>query len=178
MAARVEGVPSESGFPLISRTNIVTRNRLGFVEKAPGTPFSRRGFRFDPLTCITREARILALLGGEVSPKLVSFSGTRIVMEDVGEPVCEENLPRDAPAQVNFIATVLRQAGIVHRDIKRENLMVQDKKLRLIDFGWSLWPEEKFYISPIELSLSRNPFNVYSNLLALRATIKELETGN
>lgn len=168
---------TKSSVSMISRTNFVVRNSQGHIEKSPGKAFSRLGIPFDPVRSLEREARVLSLLGGEISPRLLNFSKATITMEFVGDTVSLENLPRDYADQVQYIVSFLKQVGVVHRDIKRDNLMVHRGRLKLIDFGWALDREEPFYVSPIELSFSKNPLAVYSNGFGLKSTIAKIIRG-
>ena len=70
----------------------------------------------------------------EISPKLVDFGDTWILMTYVGERTTRKNLPMNWREQVENILKILKKFNISHNDIQHEEILVMNNKLYLIDF--------------------------------------------
>lgn len=91
--------------------------------------------RFD---VVAREARWLrALAASGRVPALLDVSDTRIATAYAGEPLRQHNLPADWRGQARDILAALAAVGCSHNDIKCDNLVVLDGRMRLIDFGFA-----------------------------------------
>jgi len=60
-----------------------------------------------------------------------------IVMEYVGEPISNENIPADWSGQADYILANLTKYNCSHNDIKPTEILVKRNKIYLIDFGWA-----------------------------------------
>jgi len=157
-----------------SKINIVIRKKNGNVLKKAGKQFSRNGYNFDPKYLIEREKIFLQILDGIISPKLKDFGKGWIEMEYCGEPISKKNLPSDWEYQIKQISSVLSKFEIIHRDIKAANILVNNGKIVLIDFSWSVFKSENYYISPREFT-NINEELIYDNYYALRFFINSLK---
>ena len=70
----------------------------------------------------------------KISPKLVDFGDTWILMTYVGERTTRKNLPMNWREQVENILKILKKFNISHNDIQHEEILVMNNKLYLIDF--------------------------------------------
>lgn len=72
-------------------------------------------------------------------PDLITYSSSElsISMTYCGEQINKSNLPEDWIDQMLYILESLRDYNISHNDIKPSDILVHDKKLMLIDFGWA-----------------------------------------
>ena len=100
-----------------------------------------------------REAAILGRLAGGAVPRVLDASesvdaSTLTLEKVVGQPLADA-LPALAASRASFrrflsacvdLLASLRDAGIEHRDIHVENLMVRDGRPVLLDFGWATAP--------------------------------------
>ncbi len=100
-----------------------------------------------------REAAILGRLGGGAVPRVLdaseSVDASVLTLEKiVGQPLADA-LPALAASRASFrrflaacvdLLAALRDAGIAHRDIHAENLLVRDGRPVLLDFGWATAP--------------------------------------
>jgi tRNA A-37 threonylcarbamoyl transferase component Bud32 len=108
-----------------------------------------------------REARFLSQLGGEYFPRFLdvkSESGYSIIRF---KKVRGQNL-HDALTHINLsvverhrfiqhcldILVDLKEKGITHRNICRENIWVQEGKPVLLDFGWAISEEDPYFSPP------------------------------
>jgi hypothetical protein len=153
--------------PLESRINRLSLPSPGVVRKQAGPMFTRGENEYDPSLLIRREAAFLARLEGRHTPRLISAGDNWIEMEHCGEEVNPGNLPADWREQITAISEHLAVAGIVHRDIKQGNVLVRDRQLYLIDFGWAVWTDEAPYLSPRELCEDVPREHIYDNRMAL-----------
>ena len=97
-----------------------------------------------------REANFLRALDKyDNFPKLIEEGDNYIIMSFCGR---HEYTDFDDNSQIKEILKALEIEGIIHRDLKHSNLLTLNKKLYLIDFGWSTWSHEKD--TPIRASLS------------------------
>lgn len=88
----------------------------------------------------TRESRALNKLaetGGSHFPVLLQETDQYLKLSYCGEKLTAGNLPKSIERQTDEILAELKQADILHRDVRPENLHVKDGVVRLIDFGWS-----------------------------------------
>lgn len=60
-----------------------------------------------------------------------------ITTEYAGEQLDKDNLPADWEAQRDKILEALAKHNCRHNDIKPTELVIQDGKIRLVDFGWA-----------------------------------------
>ena len=60
-----------------------------------------------------------------------------ITTEYAGEAVNKDNLPEDWEEQRDRILKTLADHDCRHNDIKPNELVIQDGKIRLVDFGWA-----------------------------------------
>ena len=60
-----------------------------------------------------------------------------VTTEYVGEKVNKRNLPDNWEQQRDFIICQLKTHNCRHNDIKPDELIVHDGKIKLIDFGWA-----------------------------------------
>jgi len=79
------------------------------------------------------------------TPSVVKKEDHEFVMEYVGEPVTSENLPDDWKEQVEYILEKLEEHGCSHNDIKREEILVKDGKLHLVDFQHATHGRAEFF---------------------------------
>ncbi len=163
---RFLGLRRERGF-LESRINQLTLTPEGFIRKHAGPVFTRGGRHYDPGFLIQREAAFLAKLNGRHAPRLIKKGDDWLEMEHCGVELNASNLPTDWLEQSAAISAVLKQVGIIHRDIKQGNVLVKDQKLYLIDFGWAIWEKEPPYQSPRELMVDLPRELIYDNQTAL-----------
>ena len=156
-----------------SRINIVIRKRNGNILKKSGKPFSRGKYNYDPKYLIAREKMFLEILDGIIAPKLIAYGDDWIEMEFAGEKISKKNLPSDWQTQIENIASFLNKFDIIHRDIKEENILVKNNKIYLIDFGWSVFRNEDYYLTPREISKIPREL-IYENFYALNFFINSL----
>ena len=75
----------------------------------------------------------------DITPSLISYDESLLTIEMsyVGETLTKDNLPEDWKVQCDHILSELRKVNCSHNDIKPDDILVMDGKLRLVDFGWS-----------------------------------------
>jgi SAM-dependent methyltransferase len=89
-------------------------------------------------TLIGRERRALRLLDGVPGiPYVLASTDQEIQMTFCGEPIAQNNVPADAETQARQIVADMRKRGVQHNDIHKDNVLVLDGKLHLIDFAWA-----------------------------------------
>lgn len=89
----------------------------------------------------TNEIVMLSLLKDFTHvPNLLGYDDNKLTisMSYCGERVNEFNLPTNWIDQMVYILDVLKDQNISHNDIKPTDILVQDGKLMLIDFGWAI----------------------------------------
>ena len=85
---------------------------------------------------VEREKQALTLLADYPHfPKIIRVEANSLVMDFVGHPISELN--HEMGLQLMEIYNILGEVGIVHRDIRIENLLWNGSQLFLIDFGKS-----------------------------------------
>lgn len=97
--------------------------------------------RFSKHDLIANEAKFLKMLDSPHFPKLLEVTEKFLDIEDCGESLTVNNLPINWKDQLIEIVTILDQKGIVHRDIRLDNLMVKNGTIMLIDFGWATFKD-------------------------------------
>ena len=75
----------------------------------------------------------------DVIAKPINFDDSlrTITTEYVGKKVNKCNLPSDWEAQRDNIISVLEKNNCRHNDIKPDEIIVYDGKIKLVDFGWA-----------------------------------------
>lgn len=159
----------------LSRINTIEFFENGRVRKKAGPNFFRQFRKFNTCEAILREIEILKKIEyTQISPKILAVEEDAFIMEKVGEPICKNNLPQDWREQIDNIHKTLQKYKIIHRDIKRQNLMVMAGKIYLIDYGWSLIEGNGFFLCPQDLCKEIPKELIYDNLLALNHTVQTL----
>ena len=72
-------------------------------------------------------------------PTLVEYDKENqiIVTNYLGDILTRDTVPDDWELQVKYIVKTLRVYGCSHNDIKPREIVVKDKNLYLVDFGWA-----------------------------------------
>ena len=84
-----------------------------------------------------REKKFYAMLAGtDITPALISYNDTDfvLVLEDAGRELNDENIPKDYNQQSVHIMNLLEDRNIAHNDLWRGNILVQNGKIKIIDF--------------------------------------------
>jgi len=99
-----------------------------------------------------------------------------ILIEDCGESLTSENIPDTWKNQLEHILIQLMNAGVMHRDIRLDNLMVKDGNIKLIDFGWSKFEDEIDEIEPPScLGYPNKSSEGFSDTYSMNCVRKQLE---
>lgn len=139
--------PNGDGLELVRRVDIgsVVRVDLNHKLLRKESQFAQYAYG-----CSERDADWLHRIDDSVSPHLFEYNDGLIVMSYEGEPVNMYNLPADWREQAELILAALAAANCAHNDIRRDNLVVAEGRLRIIDFGFATeigapipsdWPE-------------------------------------
>lgn len=159
--------------PTVGRYNPYWKGATSVVEKKDGRVFKKQiGFSDYPL--IENEWAILITEHSNHFPKVFSLKDGVIEMEDCGVSLLS-NIPSDWESQLSDILEDLEIAGIQHRDIRLDNLMVKDGIIKLIDFGWAtktgqLWTKEP----PSCLGWPNRPSNGWNDAFSMRSVKKQI----
>ena len=88
---------------------------------------------------LKREIYILTILSKyeQHFPKLIDYNEFGIITEFIGDILCEKNIPSNILTQIETIINILNTENISHRDIKKEELLIKDNILYIVDWGWS-----------------------------------------
>lgn len=158
-----------------SRINNVTLTDKGEIKKTAGKPFSRGHYNYDPLHLLKREIRFLKLLNGKNTPKVIDIGTNWVTLEYCGEELSKKNLPDNWVEQITEISQHLNDFNIIHRDIKKGNILVLNNKIYLIDFGWAVFKNEFHFVSPRELEQNIPKSHIYNNFDALKWFVSSYE---
>ena len=125
---------------------------------------------------IDNEERILSKAISIHFPKVISKNDGELSIEDCGESLTEDNLPKDWKNQLVKILIELKVNNIQHRDIKPDNLMIKDGVIKLIDFGWAKYIDEEDKVSPPAcLGYPYRPSWGWDDNYSMRQIIKQME---
>ena len=88
---------------------------------------------------LKREIHILKILNKyeRYFPKLIFSNDICIITEYVGEPLNKNNIPSNKLFQLNEILNILKKENMIHSDIKKEEIIVNNDNIFLVDFGWT-----------------------------------------
>jgi serine/threonine protein kinase len=158
-----------------SRINNVSKINSAFIIKSAGKVFHRGKYSFDPAELIKFEIESLTRLNSiKHFPSILSSPDqTSFIMTNNGLKVTKKNIPSDWKMQILNIADSLQKEKIIHRDIKRDNILV-DKNgiISLIDFGWSMIDEEYYICSRDLLDIDKKL--IYDNEYALNSVFESI----
>jgi len=118
-----------------------------------------------------REARILSRFGSDYFPQPLNVRCEADYSIITFKKSQGQSL-RDAASHINSSVTELhdfiqhclsilmdlKEKGVIHRNICRENILVQNKKPILLDFGWAI-SEQEPYFSPLGLGGYERPLD-------------------
>lgn len=156
----------------VGRYNAYWRGATAIVSKEDGKIIKKQtGFMKYGL--IDNEKRILAHAESVHFPVISKESEEdQVVMDDCGEVISVDNLPKDWKEQLVQIIMDLRAFGIEHRDIKPDNLMVKDGVIKLIDFGWARLVDDEPDEPPSCLGYPFKPTDGWDDNFSMRKIIK------
>ena len=112
-------------------------------------------YRIDLLWQLPREVEFLRHLADYTGfPQVRGWADDLVWLYHCGKSVkaaVEQGLPvKQVENQLSALLFVLVREGIRHRDITANNLMWHPERgLYLIDFGWSVWADEKDTPTPV-----------------------------
>lgn len=158
----------------VGRFNAYWRGATAVVSKENGKVFKEQR-SFKDYDLIANEKRILKTLESVHFPKLFEDQDNMIVMEDCGDIIDVDNLPKDWKEQLVQIIVELRSCDVQHRDIKPENLMVKDGVIKLIDFGWARFYSDAPDDPPSCLGYPFAPNGYWDDNFSMRKVIKMFE---
>lgn len=102
-----------------------------------GDHVEKKQTRYKAYALTDNEERILRLVKGDHFPELLSRDGDTLRIEHCGVPLGPHNLPENWQKQFAEILRDLEASGVMHRDIRLDNLMLKDGNIKLVDFGWA-----------------------------------------
>ena len=123
---------------------------------------------------IENEYKMLKKVDSRHFPKALAMDGKKIFIEDCGEPMTVLNTPDDWEDQLKEIVSDLKHFGVIHRDIRPDNLMVKNGVIMLIDFGWAC-EEGDETPAPECLGFPYKPSWGFDDAFSMRKVIKELK---
>jgi serine/threonine protein kinase len=137
-----------------------------------------------------REASFLSDLKSDYFPKVLkSWSEHKysvVVLEKIlGEPLerVAGDINEHPEEMYHFIENCLnilfelKQKGIVHRDIRLDNILMRDGKPVLLDFGWAVSEKQPYYI-PKGLGVSeRPPDGSFCNVYSMGKVLERVNRG-
>jgi SAM-dependent methyltransferase len=125
---------------------------------------------------IRRERAALAKLAGMPGIPYVLASDDRAVhMTFAGEKLTRANLPPDAEQQGRALVEAMKRRGIRHNDIHRENILVLNGRLHLIDFAWACGVDEPAGFLPREIGVHYGAREVDDPIDDLAMMLRSLE---
>jgi len=68
-------------------------------------------------------------------PKIIQYTNSYIIFENVGEMINPHNIPNDALKQINIICKILQKERIKHNDIRENEVLVKKGFIYLVDFN-------------------------------------------
>lgn len=158
----------------VGRFNAYWRGATAVVSKNGGL-IHKKQTGFMGYGLIGNEKRILSKVNSRHFPKIateVEETEELVVMEDCGNPIALENLPPDWKVQLVQIILDLRKAGVEHRDITPNNLMIKDGIIKLIDFGWARLVDDEPDDPPSCLGYPFKPTDGWDDNFSMRKIIK------
>lgn len=158
----------------VGRFNAYWRGATAIVSKEDGKVYKEQK-SFKNYDLVGNEKRMLKNLESIHFPKLYEDKDDMIVMEDCGDMIDIDNLPKDWKEQLVQIIIKLRSNNIQHRDIKPENLMIKDGIIKLIDFGWSRFYDDPQDTPPSCLGYPFKPSEGWDDNFSMRKVIKMFE---
>jgi hypothetical protein len=75
-------------------------------------------------------------------------------MTFAGEKLTRANLPADAEQQARRLVGALQRHGIRHNDIHRDNLLVLNGQVQLIDFAWACGTDDPLDFLPKSIGVA------------------------
>ena len=160
--------------PIIFPEDTIIYNR--FLTKHNGVDYwsrvyetKSRIYKQTSFDLAERESYFLSQLNGDYFPKEYGVQRgnnyTAVTLEKInGRPLPEvsneiTSSPQKFQVFVNHclkILKILKQRGIMHRDIRHDNILIRNDSPVLIDFGWAI-SEKKPFVTPPGLGSSERP---------------------
>ena len=112
------------------------------------------------------EVTSLLKLHSEVHfPTILSFdiNNKSILMSYCGEPITDKNIPLNWKDQLNEIVKKLEEKDIYNNDMWKNNFLVLENTLHLIDFGWSTSGHENYPF----INITKNDTLSFDNFINL-----------
>ena len=124
---------------------------------------------------LSNEYRILSRLDSDHFPKIYSLVNNILEMEYCGIELLGK-IPFNWIIQLRNILSELNANGIIHRDIRLDNLMVKDEVVKLIDFGWAKFvDEENAIVPPSCLGFPNKPSYGFDDNYSMNCVIRQIQ---
>ena len=104
-------------------------------------------------------------------PKIIQYTNSYIIFENVGEMINPHNIPNDALKQINTICKILQKEKIKHNDIRENEVLVKKGIIYLVDFNRAVLDDENYNQNYNDLYYIVKKYNDLKNLF--NKTIKK-----